>query len=225
MPATRAQTARAALMSNKPSQSAHLRTVVSRFGGMLEESNAVLIPPQAPASPPSSGTGSGFNTRHMTEQTNVYAGIPGYMGFKPHGSHPAILGADAAPKPHARPMSSLDTSGQPFIMPVVGYSGHLRRSQESFGTSHWKNAGAVTSNRSAASKPWDNRDSAGRPFGGWTPGDGGLYEPDPEESQKRKEAEEACELLELRSLGIRNLIRKQPEIGGSRGRPRGGLTL
>ena len=103
----------------------------------------------------------------------------------------------------------------------------FHHAQESFGTSHWKNSGGVNiNNKAAASLPWDGRDSAGRPFGGWTPGDGGRYDPDPEEEQKRRQAEEANEILELRSLGIRALMAKKPELGGSRSGARaGGLSL
>ena len=37
--------------------------------------------------------------------------------------------------------------------------------------------------------------------------------------QKKKEADEANEILQLRSMGIRALIAKSPELGGSRGSP------
>ena len=104
-------------------------------------------------------------------------------------------------------------------MPVVGYSGHIRGladADKNYGTSHWKNSGAVNpQNKSAASMPWDGRDVAGRPFGGWTPSDGGVQNLDPEYEQKKREADEANELLELRSMGIRALLTKKPEIGGS----------
>lgn len=141
---------------------------------------------------------------------------------QPHGSHPAVLGASAAPDPHNRPVSALDTSKQPYIMPVVGYSGHIRGLADadlSYGTTHWKNSGAVNPQRKpAGARPWDNRDGAGRPHGGHAPGDFGVYQEDPEFEQKRREADEANEILQLRSMGIRALLAKKPELGGSRGR-------
>jgi hypothetical protein len=212
----------AATTESRPGfQSAHLRPVVSRFGGMIQESNAIHIPLQTWERPIPGASDKDFDARYKAQQKNVYAGVPGYMGHKPHGSHTsAYMGETSAPKPHNQKTSSLDTSKQPYVMPVVGYSGHLRLGKQSFGTSHWKNSGSVTENKAAANKPWDGRDSAGRPFGGQIPCDGGLYVADPEEDQKRKEAEEANELLELRSLGIRALIAKSPEVRESRSRTR-----
>ena len=190
-------------------QSAHLRPVVSKFGGMITESNAVAIPPQAKIASPKESTS--FIARHKATTSNVYAGIPGYMGYRPHGSHPTVMGDREAPAPHARPMAELDTSKQPYIMPVVGYSGHIRRSVASFGTSKFKNSGQVTGNKAAASKPWDGRDCAGRPYGGQAPSDFGRYEADPDIEQKKREAAEANEILELRSMGIRALLSKKPD--------------
>jgi len=180
---------------------------------MVLESSAVHIPPQlAPTSVGAADNDNDFESRCQPSVANVYAGIPGYQGYKPHGSHPSVLGSNAAPSAHARPASALDTSKQPYVMPVVGYAGHLRGladADKNYGTSHWKNAGAVNpSRRPASSLPWDGRDMAGRPFGGWTPGDGGVYDPDPEHEQKRREAEEANEILELRSMGIRAMLSK-----------------
>ena len=104
-------------------------------------------------------------------------------------------------------------------MPVVGYSGHIRGladADRNYGTSHWKNSGNVNpTHKAAASLPWDGRDVAGRPFGGWTPRDGGTYVADPDYEQKRKEADEANEILQLRSMGIRALMAKKPELGGA----------
>jgi hypothetical protein len=198
-----------------PFQSAHLRQKVSRFGGMINESSAVHIPQQRwerPVQGPSGTAESDFNKRHSPAQSNVYVGIPGYSGYRPHGAHHRVMGEGAAPPSHARPLQQLDTSKQPYIMPVVGYSGHVRGSHSSYGTSHWKNSGAVNpNNRPAASRPWDGRDVAGRPHGGQTPGDFGRYKADPEEEQKRREAEEANEILELRSMGIRALLKKKPD--------------
>ena len=52
-------------------QSAHLRPVVSKFGGMIAESNAIHIPPQPKASPAKT---SDFASRHQPATSNVYAG-------------------------------------------------------------------------------------------------------------------------------------------------------
>ena len=55
---------------------------------------------------------------------------------------------------------------------------------------------------------------AGRPFGGQTPGDFGQYAVDPVEyEQQKREADEANEILELRSMGIRALLKKQDLTG------------
>jgi len=204
--------------------------VISRFGGILLESHAVHIPVQGSyTSVGAADNDNDFDSRCKPEVSNVYAGVPGYTGYKPHGSHPTVLGSNTAPKAHDRATSALDTSKQPYIMPVVGYSGHIRGladADKNYGTTHWKNSGAVNAHRKpAASRPWDNRDVAGRPFGGQMPGDGGVYAEDPELEQKRREAEEANEILELRSMGIRALLNKKPELGGSRSGPRqGGLS-
>ena len=93
----------------------------------------------------------------------------------------------------------------------------LADADKNYGTSHWKNSGSVTGHKAAASLPWDGRDVTGRPFGGWAPSDGGVHAVDPDYEQK-KEAEEAMEILELRSMGIRALMAKKPELGGSRGK-------
>ena len=100
---------------------------------------------------------------------------------------------------------------QLYIMPVVGYWVTC-----DWGGTAWHVAleerRICDRNRAAASKPWDGRDSDGRPFGGQIPSDGGLYTPDPDVDLKMKEAAEANELLELRSMGIRALIAKSPEV-------------
>ena len=199
---------------------ANVRPVVSRFGGMLLESHAVHIPVQAGhTSGAAADDDNDFESRCKPEIANVFAGIPGYAGYKPHGSHPSVLGSTAAPKAHDLPKSALDTSHQPYIMPVVGYSGHIRGladADKNYGTSHWKNSGSVTGHKSAASKPWDGRDVAGRPHDGQTPSDFGKYHIDPDFEQKQREAAEANEILELRSMGIRALLKKDPSLGGSR---------
>ena len=200
-------------------ETANLRPVVSRFGGMVMESSAVHIPKQVGSvSVGAADNDNDFESRCPPDVTNVYTGIPGYAGYRPQGSHPKVLGTDAAPAPRDLSKSALDTSKQPYIMPVVGYSGHIRGladADKNYGISHWKNSGNVTGNKAAASLPWDGRDKTGRPFGGWTPADGGVQYIDPEYEQKRKEAEEANEILELRSMGIRALMKKDPSLGGS----------
>mmetsp|Transcript_4701 Transcript_4701/g.12523 ORF Transcript_4701/g.12523 Transcript_4701/m.12523 type:complete len:209 (-) Transcript_4701:424-1050(-) len=191
---------------------ANVRPVVSRFGGMVYESHAVHIPSQAShVSVGAADNDNDFESRCQPEISNVYAGIPGYSGYKPHASHPKVLGSGRAPPPHSRPLAALDTTKQPYVMPVVGFTGHIRGladADKNYGTSHWKNSGFVNRNNiPAAAKPWDGRDVAGRPHGGQAPGDFGRYKPDPEYEQKRREADEANEILELRSMGIRALLR------------------
>lgn len=202
-------------------ETANMRPVVSRFGGMVMESHAVHIPMQASSvSVAAADNDCDFDSRCVPQVANVYAGIPGYTGYKVHASHPKVLGSNAAPRAHDRPHSALDTSKQPYIMPVVGFSGHIRGladADKNYGTSHWKNSGAVNkTNVPAASLPWDGRDVAGRPYGGRAPGDFGRYAPDPEYEQMKRDADEANEILELRSMGIRALLEKKPELGGSR---------
>lgn len=210
---------------SKQFETANVRPVVSRFGGMVLESHAVHIPAQSShVSVGANDNDNDFESRCKPEVSNVYAGIPGYTGYKPHGSHPKVLGVNAAPQPHKSQTSSLDTSKQPYIMPVVGYKGHIRGladADKNYGTSHWKNSGAVNENcRAASSMPWDGRDEAGRPFGGQTPMDRGRYAEDPEYEQKKAAAAEANEILELRSMGIRAMIKAKPSMGGGTG----GLT-
>ena len=194
---------------------------MSRFGGVVQESNAVHIPQQGSAvSVGAMDNDLDFDSRFKPEHRNVFAGIPGYQGFRPHASHPSVLGSNAAPPARHRPTAALDTSKQPYVMPVVGFTGHIRGladADKNYGTSHWKNSGSINPARaSAASKPWDGRDVAGRPFGGQAPGDFGKYKADPEYARMKAEADEANEILELRSMGIRNLLRQKPELGGSR---------
>ena len=97
-------------------------------------------------------------------------------------------------------------------MPVPGYSGHIRGHRadgwKSFGTTHWKNAGQVTGHKAAASTGWDYRDDTGRPFGGYTPGDGGVQTTDPEFEAHRAEANAANDLLNARSANIRAMQEK-----------------
>ena len=202
-------------------ETANMRTVVSRFGGLVQESNAVHIPNQnVGASVGAADNDLDFQSRFRPACANVYAGIPGYMGFRPHASHHSVLGEKDAPAPRERPLAALDTSKQPYVMPVVGFIGHIRGladADKNYGTSHWKNAGNVNpSHAQAASKPWDGRDVAGRPHGGYTPGDFGRYPSDPDYARMKAEADEANEILELRSMGIRALLQAKPQLGGSR---------
>mmetsp|Transcript_69082 Transcript_69082/g.136981 ORF Transcript_69082/g.136981 Transcript_69082/m.136981 type:complete len:152 (+) Transcript_69082:686-1141(+) len=84
-------------------------------------------------------------------------GIPGYAGHVPHGASLDAIGARSKPlmgnRPHTAPMQvsvqrapeykALDISKMPKRMPLVGYTGHLRRTKESqvsYGTSHWRPA-------------------------------------------------------------------------------------
>ena len=55
------------------------------------------------------------------------------------------------------------------------------------------------------------RDAVGRPFGGAAPGGTGHYSIDPEEAQRQREADEANEILELRSMGVRTAIEANKE--------------
>ena len=73
-------------------------------------------------------------------------------------------------------------------MPVVGYSGHLRNTHEShasFGTTHWKGAGFAV----------------GLPPRSLT------TQVDPESEQAQREIDEANEILELRSMGVRAALK------------------
>ena len=74
--------------AQQPFTTASLRPVVSRFGGMVMESHAVHIPQQAGSvSVGAMDDDTDFDSRCKPSCTNVYAGIPGYTGYKPHGAH------------------------------------------------------------------------------------------------------------------------------------------
>lgn len=110
-------------------ETANLRTVVSRFGGIIQESTTVHIPKQglvAAGALAAMDNDTDFESRHKPACANVYAGIAGYTGFRPQGTHHHVLGSNAAPPPRQRPTSALDTSGHPYVMPVVGFTGHIR---------------------------------------------------------------------------------------------------
>jgi hypothetical protein len=144
----------------------YLRSVISRFGGMIQEGTAVQIPPQTwdrnlSASPTS------FRSRSVGRPTHsiVGSGVPGYMGWVPHGKGQTVGERNAndraanrarfvamSQRYHATDYKSLDRSLMPKRMPVVGYSGHLRNTKESvscYGTSHWRPV--VPTSRAAAS--------------------------------------------------------------------------
>jgi len=69
--------------------------------------------------------------------------IPGYAGHVPHW-----MPLDGSARPTGSALSkgppeykALDRSCMPKVMPLVGYTGHLRHTKESnvcFGTSHWR---------------------------------------------------------------------------------------
>ena len=66
-------------------ESTYLRTVISRFGGMMKEGSAVAIPAQTwnfVRSDPTTSYRSRFGSTHSV----VGAGVPGYMGYVPHGT-------------------------------------------------------------------------------------------------------------------------------------------
>ena len=110
-------------------ETANLRTVVSRFGGIIQESTTVHIPKQglvAAGALAAMDNDTDIESRHKPACANVYAGIAGYTGFRPQGTHHHVLGSNAAPPPRQRPTSALDTSGHPYVMPVVGFTGHIR---------------------------------------------------------------------------------------------------
>lgn len=135
--------------------------------------------------------------------------VPGYTGYRVHGSHPTVKGESSAPRPHAPAYAAYDGSGRPMVMPVVGYSGHLRHTHEShvsYGTSHWKGAGTVIPR--TPSPP--GRRGIG-PFSGSPPA-----RLTPEEEQAERDADEANEILQLRSMGIRSALKNAlpSKLGG-----------
>ena len=79
--------------AQQPFTTASLRPVVSKFGGMVMESHAVHIPQQAGGvSVGAADDDFDYESRCKPSVTNVYAGIPGYTGYKPHGAHHSVLG-------------------------------------------------------------------------------------------------------------------------------------
>jgi len=165
---------RASLAAN---ESAHTRTVISKFGGVIKQGTAVAIPdqtwhgkdkPQYLTLHPDS-----FRNRSQPSHVVVSSGVSGYSGYKPHAptwSVPHRRADRESPflkpyleangedldkyppqKPHAPDYRSLNRSAMPKRMPVPGYTGHVARtkdSTESFGTSHWRSS--VPASRAAA---------------------------------------------------------------------------
>lgn len=209
------QSQRPVALSSGEGQSTHLRPTVSRFGGMIEQGHSAAIPMQSweTGRPPLWGStpAHNFETRHAPAHAVVAPGVPGYTGHRPHGRAPPpnVFGVNAAPPTHDSTYAASSTDKQPFIMPVVGYSGHLRATHEShasFGTSHWKNSGQVTSNVAPAARlaGQANRDAVGRPFNGQLRSS---PQQTAEEAQRQRDADEANEILELRSMGIRAIVK------------------
>jgi len=148
-------------------ETTHLRNKVSKFGGMVQEGTAVLIPPQTwdanEPKGPEGGVQTSFRTRHQPSHNTVRTGVPNSGAYLPHGGKPRSKfdqfnwtdrespeKAASLKAPHAPDYRALDRSGMPQRMPVVGYAGHLRHTKtESFGTSHWRNEGPVTRARAA----------------------------------------------------------------------------
>jgi len=199
----------------KPFEATNLRSVVGRFGGMVREGHAVAVPEQTWQTPlwgqesesPSpygiSGTtyaGRGgqswspdFNDRHKPTISTFGAGIPGYQGFIPHGRAPTTLFTNdrEAMKPHEgmKALAAYDNSKQPTYMPPPGYMGHLRNTKENcFGTTAYKRGAHFR----AGLKSWQSPDAPSSP----------------EEERAQREADEANEILQLRSMGLREALKK-----------------
>lgn len=69
--------------ARQPFETANIRPVVSKFGGMVLESHAVHIPAQgAFTSAGGADNDLDFESRCKPSLTNVYAGVPGYAGYK-----------------------------------------------------------------------------------------------------------------------------------------------
>ena len=176
----------------------YLRSTVSRFGGMVAQGHTVSIPTKAFAiQQQASGEvdHANFNSRYQANLTTFCPGVPGYTGFKPHGS------ATMNMNPHAYISGMHDPSEQPRVMPPPGYAGHLRSakagdSPNAWGTSHWR----PTNNKHGVATPARSPPKAPALS--------------PELEAERREAEEANELLELRSLGIRGSMANASPHGG-----------
>ena len=128
-------------------ETTYLRTVISRFGGIIRVGTSVQIPPQTweKDAPEVNPDALSFRKRTPPEFSIVTAGVPGYRGYLPNGAVPnkaysSLRGADSNHMTrHDR--FKYDRSLQPTRMPIVGYSGHMRNTKESlecYGTSHWR---------------------------------------------------------------------------------------
>ena len=191
----------------------HLRPKVSRFGGMIQEGHAVMIPEQTwNGSEPLWGD-KDFIARHKPELSTYGAGIPGYAGYRPHATPtrtmmftPAEAPETAPVAPHAPDYRALDTSKQPYFMPPPGYSGHMRNTKDShaaFGTSHWRNQ---TPTSRAASAAIVAQAAKQRALGLHVPKATMYGQPTSTRAEMdatKIEDNEANELLQLRSMGIR----------------------
>ena len=178
----------------------YLRTVVSRFGGVVAQGNTVSIPTTAFEI---AGHGlhqpvdhTNFNQRYGPSVTTYGPGVAGYGGFKPHGTTTGNLEA------HSYLSGMHEPQKQPYVMPPPGYAGHLRNANagdatSTWGTSHWKIGqtpkGVGSPTRSPPKGPTMS----------------------PEQLAEKREMDEANELLDLRSLGIRAALKvAQPQGGG-----------
>ena len=133
-------------LSSATTERTYLRTVISRFGGIIKVGTSVQIPPQTWEDPkPGVVQALSFRKRVPPEFEIVTAGVPGYAGHLPNGSvpHPDYTSMRGANSNHSKRHDrwAYDRSLQPTRMPIVGFSGHMRGTKESlecYGTSHWR---------------------------------------------------------------------------------------
>mmetsp|Transcript_44839 Transcript_44839/g.117626 ORF Transcript_44839/g.117626 Transcript_44839/m.117626 type:complete len:113 (+) Transcript_44839:62-400(+) len=94
-----------------------VRSTVSRFGGVVAQGYTVSVPKKAFdwAAAKEEVDHKDFEDRYKPELTTFGPGVPGYQGFKPHGSN--TLNMD----PHAYISGMHDPSLQPYVMPPPGY--------------------------------------------------------------------------------------------------------
>jgi len=150
------------MASRAAAESTYLRTVISRYGGMIKQGHAVQIPPQTWNTRVDMGGTTSYLQRHPAKNVVVGSGVPGYMGYVPHGEMPAkpsLLGASTSPQRyHATDYRAMDRTMMPRRMPIVGYRGHLRNTKEStqcYGVSHWRSTAPPT-RAAAASLAFEN---------------------------------------------------------------------
>jgi hypothetical protein len=137
-----------------------------------------------------------FNQRYGPSVTTYGPGVAGYGGFKPHGTTTGNLEA------HSYLSGMHEPQKQPYVMPPPGYAGHLRNANagdatSTWGTSHWKIGqtpkGVGSPTRSPPKGPTMS----------------------PEQLAEKRDMDEANELLDLRSLGIRAALKvAQPQGSG-----------